>query len=306
MPLRISTHAVYDSLLNTVLGAQSRINRLQQTIADGRQLRVPSDDPIGTHRAMQARENIATIQQFQVGLEQGLDHLDASDATLTQLEDVLSTSRALQTSAANDAEGIEERAAMAEQIDQLLRQAVDLGNQTFSGVYLFGGRDTLTTPFQVVEDAEGKVAEVTISAGAADPNGAVQRQVDRDVLLSIHPRASDVFGDEQEFFHALIDLRDAMKANDVAAITALRPRLEAAEERLLSAHGAVGSLEQRGTILRDQLARDALSHEGERTEIEDADVAETLVALQQQEVALRAALAGGARILNLSLLDYLS
>lgn len=306
MPIRISNRAIYDSLLNTIFDAQVRVNGLQMQVADGRKLRVPSDDPVGSHLALQARERLSANEQYQRNLEGGLSHLDATDAVLIQIEDIFSTARAMQVSGSNDPLGEEGRNAMADQLDQMIRQVADLGNQRFAGTFLFGGAQSLTAPYELEINGRGVVVDVGRQGNTRSIDKAVVRQVDQEVFLSIHAEASDVFGEDQELFRGLIELRDSLRRGNRDQIAALGERLTESEDRLLSAHGVVGTLLQRGAALKEQLTRDQLSHESDRSRLEDADVAEALVELQQQEVALRAALEGGARVLNLSLLDYLS
>ena len=302
---RISTRSIYTSLLTTTMTAQDKLNRLQQQIADGKKLRTPSDDPVGTHLDLQARERLSANEQYKKGLEQGLNHLDATDALLTQIEDSVATARSLQVSAANDGLAPEDRAAMAEQVDQMIRQMVEYGNQQFAGVRLFGGLKSQDPPFVIKESADGKVAAVKKSSGASVNEKAVVRQVDRDVLLSIHAKASDVFGEGQELFTAYIELRDALSSNDTEAIRKQGEYLDQAQNRVLSAHGVVGTLIQRADTLKTQLDRDSASHEAEKSRLEDLDVAEAVFEMSQQQTALQAALQAGSRILTLSLLDYM-
>lgn len=305
MANRISTRSIYENLLHTTIGAQDKLNRLQHSIADGTRLRSPSDDPVGTHLALRARERLSANEQYTKSLEHSLTHLEASDAVLTQIEDLVTEVRSLQTSAANDTLGAEERAAMAAQVDQLTRQLVELGNQQFAGVYLFGGKQTQQAPFRLEEGRDGAVARVTRSGDLRAIESPVVRQVDRDVLLSIHAKASDVFGEGQELFGTLIDLREALAKNSGDAIRQVGAQIDEAQNGVLAAHGVVGTLMQRAETLKTQLERDSMSHEAERARLEDLDVAEAMFEMSQQQTALQAALEAGSRILTLSLLDYM-
>ncbi|MFN8548459.1 MAG: flagellar hook-associated protein FlgL [Candidatus Eisenbacteria bacterium] len=302
---RISTRSIYQNLLNTTVSAQDKLNTLQRQIADGKKLRTPADDPVGTHLDLRAREHLSANEQYQKGLEQGLNHLEATDSLLTQVEDSIATARSIQVSAANDGMAPEDRAAMAEQLDQMVRQMVEFGNQQFAGTRLFGGLKSEQAPFAIQETANGKVSQVLKTSGASAKEEPVVRRVDRDVLLSIHAKASDVFGEGQELFKAYIGLRDALAKNDVDAIRQQGDKLDQAQNRVLAAHGVVGTLIQRAESLRTALDRDSQSHEAEKSRLEDLDVAAAVFEMSQQQTALQAALQAGSRILTLSLLDYM-
>lgn len=303
MTIRISTQALHDTISQAVLEAQQKAMKLQRGIADGKAIRTPSDDPVGTHISMRYREWLRAGEQYQKNLELAVSHLDSTDATLFGIDDLLTEARILQNRGSDDSNAGQVRISLAQQVDQIIQSLVDLGNERFAGVHIFGGTQSLTAPYTATLDENGLVAAVTVNPeGIDDP---VKRQIGQDLSLSIHVSGSDVFGDDLELFDSLLALRDGLLNDDQAAVASTRDALESAQDRVIGAHALVGSLLQRAESLRTRLQSDETTNEAGRSRIEDLDVAEALLEFNQSEVALQAALKAGAQILQASLLDYL-
>ena len=106
------------------------------------------------------------------------------------------------------------------------------------------------------------------------------------------------------FLNNLVGLRDALASGNVSAVKNTAPALETSENNLVNLLSGRGALQQRLDIearqnharysdLAVQVSRDA-----------DADLAQTIVELTQQQNAYQAALMSAGRILDHSLLDY--
>ena len=303
MTFRISTRALHDTISQAVLDSQQTVLQLQRGLADGRAIRKPSDDPVGTNVVMQYRERLRANEQYQKNMEVVLSHLNAVDSTMFMIQEQIIQAQSIQVRGADDSQGQDARNALAREIDQIAQAVIDLGNTRFAGVYIFGGTRTLEPAYETQLDENGFVASVEKNPNGID--GDVRRQVGRDLSLSIHVSGDDVFGVDQELFQTLLDLRDALLAGDREAIQATHDRLEAAQDQVLGTHTFVGSLLTRAEALKGRLQADEVTNESGRTRIEDIDVARALLDFNQNQVALEAALDAGSRILQSSLLNYL-
>ena len=303
MSFRISTRALHDTISQAVLDSQQTVLQLQRGLADGRAIRKPSDDPVGTNVVMQYRERLRANEQYQKNMEVVLSHLNAVDSTMFMIQEQLIQAQSIQVRGADDSQGQDARNALAREIDQIAQAVIDLGNTRFAGVYIFGGTRTLEPAYTTELDENGFVASAEKNPNGID--GDVRRQVGRDLSLSIHVSGDDVFGVDQELFQTLLDLRDALLAGDREAIQATHDRLEAAQDQVLGTHTFVGSLLTRAEALKGRLQADEVTNESGRTRIEDIDVARALLDFNQNQVALEAALDAGSRILQSSLLNYL-
>lgn len=300
---RVSTAGMASSITRSILDAQARVQRLSESIADGRAVRRVADDPIRAQAGMLHRSMLRAGDQYLRNIDHARSHLDTADSAISQVQDLLAEVRSLQITGANDTLGADERAAIAAQVDQSLDAMLDLANQKFSGVYLFGGTASLQAPFEEVRDADGRLVAVT--QNPSGPNSPVVRQLAPDLSLSIRIPASDVFGEGQELFASLIELRDALASNDTAAIQGSAAALESAGDTLITSHTVVGALLQRVEMARTQVENENLSNEASRSQAEDLDTARAILDLNQEQAALEAAVAAAARLLGTSLLDHL-
>ncbi len=299
---RISTLTLYDSISSAIALSQQRVLKLQQGLGDGRAIHAPSDDPVQAHQAMWFREQIRGNTQYQRNVDGVLSTLSAGELALSQIQDVLGEVSTLQTSGSDDSIGGEGRKALASRLDQIVQNLAELGNTRYAGLYLFGGRATLSAPLQIRRDAGGKVTGVDLNPAST---GGIKRAVGTDVILKVNVVAEDVFGKGGEAFKTLIRLRDALSSNSGDEVRNLSAAVEKAQDGLNLASTLIGSLMARAEGIRQTLEESATSYENGRSQAEDLPAAKAVVEFQSAQTALSAALSSGSKILNLTLLDYL-
>jgi flagellar hook-associated protein 3 FlgL len=106
-------------------------------------------------------------------------------------------------------------------------------------------------------------------------------------------------------FKTLIELKDYLEANDVDGIRKSMTRLDFHIDNLTSPISDAGfkgiQLDVKETVISDL----NLSYMTRKSKIEDADIVEAVTDLKAREAAYQAALASSARVMQLSLMDYL-
>ncbi|MBU1196504.1 MAG: flagellar hook-associated protein FlgL [Proteobacteria bacterium] len=111
---------------------------------------------------------------------------------------------------------------------------------------------------------------------------------------------------EWGIFNTLLDLKQYLSDNDTDGIERSIGRLETNFDNMTSRIVDIGMkynrLEVRETITREV----SLSLTTRKSSIEDADIIESIMKLQSIETAYQAALASTSKILNISLVDYLT
>ena len=103
----------------------------------------------------------------------------------------------------------------------------------------------------------------------------------------------------------LLDLRAALAADDAAGIAAAIDRLDEALSRLLAVRGSVGARLSRLEASEGRLEQQSFTVDELRSELVDANLAELAVRFAERRQALEAALKAAARVLPLSLVDFL-
>ncbi len=103
----------------------------------------------------------------------------------------------------------------------------------------------------------------------------------------------------------LMDLRDALKANDERGMQLAGERLEADGERVLAARAIVGGRTQRLKAAQRRLEDDTLLDQTVKSKLQNVDFAEAASQLSLLGVAQQAAIAAAVRTQSLTLLDFL-
>src|SRR5437763_907827 len=99
--MRITLGMMADASLRNIERNQDRTAQLQNQLTSGSQITKPSDDPIGTARALSFQEGIDQTTQYLANVDQASAWLNTSDAALSGVNDVLVRARELAVQAAN-------------------------------------------------------------------------------------------------------------------------------------------------------------------------------------------------------------
>jgi flagellar hook-associated protein 3 FlgL len=152
--MRISTLNFYDSSVNSIESAQTSLAQTQQTIATGKQVNTPSDNPLAASQIVQTSSNLGINTQFASNLGVAQNLLTLTDSTLGSASNLLVNVRSLLVSAGNGGLSAADRSSLATQLQQQLSQLVGLANtQDGDGNYIFGGSNATSAPF--VQNSNG-------------------------------------------------------------------------------------------------------------------------------------------------------
>ncbi len=170
--MRVTNIYLANNLLNSIQHNLGRLARSQEQLATGKRVLRPSDDPANMGEFLKIKSALSYREQYALNIEDGLSYLDVTDTSMSTLSAVLSKALEYAIQAANDTYNAEDRKAVAQQIDKIIDQVVDLANTTVGGRYIYGGTKNDIRPFERVGDKiifKGNTAEVRREV-AADTN----------------------------------------------------------------------------------------------------------------------------------------
>lgn len=302
--MRVTNRMLMDMVQHSISRASGRMGDLHAQMATGKRVNVPSDDPPAAATALALRAAMAENEQYVKNVQSGKTWLKATEASLSRLVETLIQAKTLATRAANDTFSEEQLRSMGQQAEQLLRQAVEIGNATLGDDFLFAGFKVETTPFTYTPGTFDPGPPPTVvtppSVSYNGDDGIMARTIGRGISIGVSTPGSSLF---PEAFEALIDLtvRLAQGQNDSLPIAELERCIGAVS----SAEGEIGAKVNRldQTMVRYSAIETNLTSILSKTE--DLDYAEAITELEGQETIYRAALAAAARINQISLLDYL-
>ncbi|MFL5816396.1 MAG: flagellar hook-associated protein FlgL [Conexibacter sp.] len=301
--MRVTTLMSSRATLRDLNDGLSRLTRLQDQLSSGKQISRPSDDPYGTSRALSLRGELGGLDQFQRNVDDGIGWLNTSDTALGQMSDVLARVRELLVNGGNDTAGSAARSAMADEIDQLAESVKQEADVQYGGRSVFSGTATDTPPYAL--------GGADTYAGDA---GTITRAIGPGVEIPINADVRALLGDGQgarddKLLNTLRDISDHLRGGTTADANALRgtdlQRIDANLDVLNGIRADVGARTNRLDIAASRLSGLALNSTKLLSDVEDADMAQTITQYTTQQAAYSAALKAGANIVQTSLLDFL-
>lgn len=145
--MRISTSGAFANGLTAMQRLQAALDHTQRQISSGRRILRPSDDPIAASRALEIRESIGRLEQFDRNANIAGSRLAQEESLLGSVNNLLQRVRELALQANNATQSDESRKAIAVEMREHLDQLLQIANQKDgSGSYLFAGNMESTTP----------------------------------------------------------------------------------------------------------------------------------------------------------------
>jgi flagellar hook-associated protein 3 FlgL len=292
--MRVTNETAYRSLLNQIERISERMQKTQLEVASGKKLHKPSDDPTAVSDVLRLNAEKSEMAQYQDNVATAKSRLNFTDMTLQGVETMVERVRTLALLAQNNPATA---STQTSEIDGIRSQILSAANATFDGQAMFAGSNVDGPAYTQASDGT-----VTYNGNAQ----GVSLQVGRSQTLQVHVPGSDVFSGSVDIFSTIKDLTAAMNAGDKSAISANVSKLEQFTTVIGSTLGRVGGLVNVAQSIETDLTQYSLVRTAEIARLEDADLPSALTDYTQAETALKAATAIGARISNISILDYLS
>ncbi|MEO2004749.1 MAG: hypothetical protein ABGY41_11685 [Candidatus Poribacteria bacterium] len=305
MQMRVTFQSRAIPLQRAIQERSADLLRSQAEITSGKRILKPSDDVIGVRHALLNRARLAQVDQFNGNIDLGKADLNMGDSVTGQVYDRILRAKELAVQLADVIHGPTSRAAAALEVDSLIDEVVALGNTSFRGRHIFGGENTLETPFTRTGD--------TVTYAGTD-NGVVRRISNDTPLVETTFAATGLFfqnrdgstNDTQDgVFNVLIGLKQAMEGNDAEAIAAAIADLDVEFNRFVAARTDYGARTERLLQVQHRLEEERFQILELQSITEDVDLAEAITDLQLRQTALQATLGVAANILPRSLMDLL-
>ncbi|MCB0368086.1 MAG: flagellar hook-associated protein FlgL [Bdellovibrionales bacterium] len=171
----------FNQIQKNISKNRSDMADLQNEAATQRKLNKPSDDPLAAARVLSTRTEQRNNTQFAKNISQAKSFLEFTDQSLGELSELLNRAKELAVSQSSDASANEQtRNVTAQEIGQILNQAVQIGNRKLGDRYIFAGFKTQTMPFTTDGDYSGD-------------NGDLKVQVQKDQYIAMNLPGSAIF-----------------------------------------------------------------------------------------------------------------
>jgi flagellar hook-associated protein 3 FlgL len=144
--MRIATSTIYAQQTAAIDDQAALYAQVGQQLSTGKQLSDPSDDPARIAQDLSLHTAIDATNQQATNVQNAVSELTTTDSALSSLTSVLQSARQLAIQGSTDTLTAQQRTALGQQIDQLLQQAIAVGNTSYAGRYIFAGTANTTNP----------------------------------------------------------------------------------------------------------------------------------------------------------------
>ncbi|MBM3757088.1 MAG: hypothetical protein FJW38_24275 [Acidobacteria bacterium] len=290
------------SFLHNLSRIQERSERAQRTLASGLRMATASDDPDRIGVLLQSRAELASAEQTKSNLNRVRTEVDAAENAVQNGIKVVERVRVLAAQASSGTQSAATKRMIASEVESLHRQLVGIANTAIDGRYIFAGSADQAPPYVVdLNTATG----ATIYAG-----GNATRQI-RDasgVRFSIGRTGQELFDNPtaaSNAFRVVKSVRDALLANDDVALQTGLADLGTALDHLNEQLGYYGTAQNSIAEAASFADKKILSLTAEIAETEGADLAQTILEMQDANTHRQAALQAKAQEDRRTVFDFI-
>ncbi|MBI5058338.1 flagellar hook-associated protein FlgL [candidate division KSB1 bacterium] len=313
---------VSDSYRNAVFTADvqerlANLVRIQREMGTGNRIFQPSEDTENAGHLFRTERSLAENAQYQRNIEDGQNWLNAADASLQSIVDLISEIDALAVAADNSSQNEQDRENTAIQIDQKLEALTTLINAQHNDRYLFGGFQTVAAPFTLDRDENGRITGAHATQETLP--GRIYRRISEGEDVQINVPGSELFqplgaaGTNRDLVYVLAQLRNTIANNNqppdgqeaTLSNEALRTALSDIRNGMVTQQTYVGSIGQRLNDTLSRLKSQAVDLTDEQEQAGGVDLTELVSRLATEQSAYDALVQISSRVLSRSLVDYI-
>jgi flagellar hook-associated protein 3 FlgL len=281
------------------------IERAQRQLSSGLRIETMSDDPAAAGEVIRLSSSLRAIGQYRRNVSAGEASSAAAENAISGLGNTLDRAIELALSQTSSTATAATRLATKAEVDQLLGQAVGLGNTKLGDRWIFSGSRGTEQPFQLPPTTSDPFTALRDSLGdPVNPSGNPRLEIGDGITISPNPNGTTVFLDSGAL-EALRALSTALGNNDVAGISAAQADLQSAGRAVQSVLGDLGATTNALQSAGDTLDATEASITLFRSDLRDVEVEEAISELSGRQTAYQAAMLATSRVLGQSLADYL-
>ncbi len=185
--IRVTSNYMSNNLLRNLGAHNKELDKIQGKISSQNKIQAPHEDPTGTAMVMLYRGKMVEFKRYEKNIQDSIARLNFSEVKLQEINTYMQNIRELAVKGANDTLTKGDREKIAIQVEQYLRQIIQVANGKFKGESVFSGFQTNKEPYRL---SYGKIlgwGEPLVSK--VDYNGdigAQYREIDRGEYLEVN------------------------------------------------------------------------------------------------------------------------
>ncbi|MGD9291123.1 MAG: flagellar hook-associated protein FlgL [Desulfobacterales bacterium] len=303
--MRVTQNITASTFISYIHQHAENLLKTQQQIASQKRINKSSDDPIGMGQVLGYRTDLAATDQYRENIERGIKRLEINEINLDLASDLVATARELAVNFSGQTISATTRQTVALQVKDLYDQFMQIANSKFEGNYIFSGHATNTAPFS-------RDADFNVTYNGDD--GEFRFMIAEGVEVNIVADGRNIFQDAANgginIFDELKNLIDGLENPDTVAgsaqIKATLNELQAGREQISTKRTEYAPVLYRLQATDEYMTNLRPKVEEAMATLEQADITKAVVELQSLELAYETTIATAGRIIQPSLLDFLS
>jgi flagellar hook-associated protein 3 FlgL len=297
--MRVNSNLV-PNILAALQQSQSSLNTALQQVATGKRVSQPSDDPAASAAMVQNGIDTANLDQYTQNITTVQTTVQAASSALNSVVTSLTQAVSLGTQGANGTNSASNLQTLATQVQGILNSVISQANTSVNGTFVFGGTVLGQTPYTA--DASSPTGYTY--NGNSDSNAvAVGDRLNVQVSLP----GSQVFSNAgNNVIGALSSLVTALQSGTSSSIATATTAVSSAISYIGQQQGFYSNVQTQLNSQETALQQDKVTLTTQATNLVGVDMATAATELSQAETANSAALAAAAKVLPVTLLNYLS
>lgn len=292
--MRISNQMMAENVKLNLFRITEQLVKSEEQISTGKRINRISDDPTGIQQALNYRQQLSSMEQYTENITKAKLHIDTMDTILDTVTDLLNDAKAYATDP-----DPELRTSFAEDVDVIRTQVIQLANSKSNGLYLFGGDLTGAQPF-----------DSTTGAYSGD-TGTKDYLIGDGQRFNITADGSEIFQgpNPDDVFTVLGNLETELALGSGASqanINSYISEIEDAIDQITAVRAENAGRYTRLDATENHYDYFSVNVENMLSSVEDVDMAEAIIDFQVQQTAYESTLAASAKIIQPSLIDFLS
>ncbi|MGQ9744868.1 MAG: flagellar hook-associated protein FlgL [Dissulfurimicrobium sp.] len=298
--MRITMNTIYNQINTDLARLTDRMAKTNRSISSGKIYSTLSDSPVALTEALGIRNAIVNTNQYKNNITYGQGWTTATDTAMSQIQNRLMRAKTLAIQGANDSQSADSRKAIAAEVKSIINEVVALGNTKMGDRYVFGG--TKTTGYAAGESPFVLQADGTVKYNGNQQDIEIQVASGLKQKINLDGHTALIEGG---VFDSLNFLYNSLMSNNQSDINAAISSIDKASEYVSQQSSVIGSMSNALTSQASMADNLVLTDTDRLSSVEDTDIVRAITDLMTQQTSYQAALAAAARVISVSLADYL-
>jgi len=287
------------NILNALFQTQDQEQTALEQLSTQKRVNVPSDDPLAAAQVVANQDQSAQAAQYLQNIDTLTVQMQTADSALSSVVTALTQAINIGVQGSDGTLPATNLQQLAQTVQSIQSQLVQLGNTSISGTYLFGGTATTTPPFTLDPSS---ASGVTYNGN----NNVNNIDLGNGSVLQANVPGSQLFQNAGgDVFNSIQQLITALQSGNTASVATATTQVRTAFDQLTTQRGFYGDGINQLSATQGFLQQEQITLKSQENNLVGVDLAQVATELTQAQTAHQAALAAAARILPTTLLDYL-